>query len=282
MTWTKKSKRRVIILLIILILLVPFSVIQNQWLVTSEILVTSETLPAAFGDYRIVQLSDLHSAWFGKHQNRLIKGVTKQRPNLIVITGDLVDGNHYNEAPAIELVKGLSALAPVYICLGNHEAWSGVDDSPGGFLEKLQAAGGTILRGDSVVIQHKGATALLGGLDDPDFSHDNQWKSLEDSFASNPTAYKIVLSHRPELFDKYVLNGFDLIFTGHAHGGQVRLPFIGGLVAPDQGFYPEYDSGLYTKGKTHMIVNRGLGNSIVPQRLFNQPQIIIAVLKKDM
>lgn len=276
MTWTKKNKRRVVILLIILILLVPFSVIQNQWLVTSEILVTSEALPAAFEGYRIVQLSDLHSAWFGKHQKHLIKGVTKQRPNLIVITGDLVDGNHYNEAPAIELVKGLSTLAPVYICLGNHEAWAGVDDSPSGFLEKLQAAGGTILRGESVTVNHNGDSVLLGGIDDPYFSHGDQWESLSDG------PYKILLSHRPELFDQYVLKGFDLVFTGHAHGGQVRLPFIGGLVAPNQGFYPEYDSGLYTKGKTHMIVNRGLGNSIIPQRLFNQPQIILAILKKDI
>lgn len=268
------------ILLVSLILVMPFSYVQNHWLVTNEYIVGSDRLPTAFDGYRIVQLSDLHSAWFGKNQERLIRQVTDQNPDLIVITGDLVDGNHYDEAPAIALVKGLSAVAPVYISLGNHEAWSGVDGAPGGFLEKLQTAGGTILRGQSVPITHNGASVLLGGLDDPDFGHHKQWDTLFSDIETTSESFKILLSHRPELLDQYASRGIDLVFSGHAHGGQVRLPFMGGLVAPNQGFYPVYDSGVFKNGQTQMIVNRGLGNSIIPQRLFNQPQIIVTVLKK--
>jgi predicted MPP superfamily phosphohydrolase len=130
-----------------------------------------------------------------------------------------------------------------------------------------------------VELQRKGHTISLIGIDDPAFqtesvSHVLQKLTAEDS-------YTILLSHRPELFDTYVKNGIDLAFTGHAHGGQFRLPFVGGVIAPHQGFFPKYDSGLYTKNTTNMLVSRGVGNSMIPMRFNNRPEIIVVELRSE-
>ena len=93
------------------------------------------------------------------------------------------------------------------------------------------------------------------------------------------TAYAILLSHRPELFETYAACGVDLVLSGHAHGGQFRLPFIGGLIAPNQGLFPKYDAGLFTDGNTNMIVSRGIGNSIIPIRFNNRPEIVLLELR---
>ena len=99
-----------------------------------------------------------------------------------------------------------------------------------------------------------------------------------NNLADTESSYIILLSHRPELFESYVSCNIDLVLSGHAHGGQFRLPFIGGLIAPDQGIFPKYDAGLFTNGSTNMIVSRGLGNSIIPIRFNNRPEVIVIEL----
>lgn len=277
----KSRKRNLIGITVIITAVMIFSYTQNNCLSTSSFEITSDRIPQEFHGYRIVQLSDLHGKWFGKNQDRLVRQVEKQKPNLIVMTGDLVDASRYEEKPAIALVQRLSIIAPVYVSLGNHEEWSDVDNSLQPFLKKLQIAGARIVRGESLYETRNGAKILISGIDDPDFNVPHQWQRVVDAGKNTPSTFHILLSHRPELFDKYVEGKFDLVFTGHAHGGQIRLPFVGGLVAPVQRFFPHYDSGLFAKGQTAMIVNRGLGNSIIPQRIFNQPEIVCVQLRNQ-
>ena len=146
--------------------------------------------------------------------------------------------------------------------------------------KSLTDLGVTVLEDEKTELEREGQTITLIGLNDPSF-HENGSAALESALQTlieGEDGYTVLLSHRPELFDTYARCGADLVFTGHAHGGQFRLPFIGGLVAPGQGLFPEFDSGLYTEGTTNMLVSRGIGNSIIPIRFNNRPEIIIVEL----
>lgn len=221
-----------------------------------------------------MQLSDLHSKQFGKDQQRLIHQVKKLNPDIIVFTGDLVDSKKYDEQKSMILMESLVQLAPTYYVTGNHEYWSGKFSS----LEaKLKQADVIVLRNEQTLVEVKGETINIMGVDDPTFLAGED--ELEEILGGlkDEEHFNLLLSHRPELFSLY--ENIDLVLTGHAHGGQVRLPFIGGIVAPDQGFMPDYTAGIYKKEATAMIVNRGLGNSIIPQRIFNRPEIVEVVLE---
>ena len=142
-----------------------------------------------------------------------------------------------------------------------------------------------ILENQKVEITREGESITLMGIDDPSFQEDYLFGDSEsvarqaiEDLQNESDGYTVLLSHRPELFDLYVDTEMDLVFSGHAHGGQFRLPFIGGLVAPNQGFFPEYDAGLFSEGSTTMIVSKGVGNSIIPIRVNNRPEIIVATL----
>lgn len=224
---------------------------------------------------RIVHLSDLHSARFGKDQGRLIAKVSRLEPDLVVITGDLVDSKVVDFEAIATLVRGLKVYAPVYISFGNHEAWGLSDQERLTFQGQLEKDGATVLRNEWV-LGPSDLPVVLGGLDDPTLTPWDQFEDLPDPIKDLKTfaPLSILLSHRPEKLQVYAQMGVDLVLSGHAHGGQVRLPFVGGLVAPDQGLFPTYDAGLFYRNKTAMIVNRGLGNSIIPLRLFNYPEIV--------
>ena len=156
---------------------------------------------------------------------------------------------------------------------GNHEAWSSSYQT---LISALEDAQVTILNNEAVQIKRGEEYISLLGVSDPTFGTDVD----EVLKAHEVTTFQILLSHRPELFEMYVNRSMDLVFSGHAHGGQFRLPFVGnGLVAPNQGLFPKYSEGLHIKKDTTMVVSRGLGNSIVPLRLFNQPEIVCATLR---
>ena len=174
-------------------------------------------------------------------------------------------------------------IAPTYYVTGNHEAASPQYDTLKAGLEEARVI---VLEDEAVSLERNGETITLLGLGDPDFTVNGDMfgetsamvstklKNLDDGEGG----YTILLSHRPELFETYVNCGTDLVFAGHAHGGQFRLPFIGGLVAPNQGLFPQYDAGLYTDGSTSMVVSRGIGNSIIPFRINNRPEIVLVEL----
>ena len=266
--------------------LTTFLYAQNNWLGLTRITIDSKRIPPAFDGYTIVHLSDLHGKGFGKGQERLLAKVEKEAPDLIAFTGDLINSENEKERiRSLELMKGLVAYAPVYLITGNHDQTVGGFDS---LEQDLTEVGVKVLRNESTVLARGGNEILLAGIDDPLFTPyaASAIQSVQDSMSeaiqgSSPAVFKILLAHRPELVSVYADAQIDLILSGHAHGGQVRLPFVGGLVAPGQGFFPHYTSGAYREDNSVMVVSRGLGNSILPQRLFNRPEIIAITLRKS-
>lgn len=264
-------------------ILAVFLYLQNNWAGLTKLEIVSEKLPGNFEGFKIVQLSDLHSKSFGKDQTKLQKILVKVAPDIIVITGDLIDSKHYDEQAALALVERAVELAPVYFVTGNHEWWSGkfVD-----LERKLKATGAHVLRNGSRELVSGEQKIYITGIDDPTSTTGgyNQIGYMEDKLHETipllpQDGFKVLLSHRPEAFNQYSSYGVDLVFSGHAHGGQVRLPFVGGLAAPDQGFFPRYTAGIYRDGNTAMVVSRGLGNSIAPLRLFNRPEVVLVTLR---
>ena len=255
---------------------------ENNSIVITKTKIESEKIPSSFDGFKIVQLSDLHNKKFGSNQEVLIKKVLKTDPDLIVFTGDLIDSRKYDEKPSLILIEELVQIAPVYFVTGNHEWKSGKYEELEG---KLKESGAQILRNESVEITQENEKINIIGIDDPTIVNDSYDEKASTEAAINQSIYglekggfNILLSHRPEMFSLYKQYKFDLVFSGHAHGGQVRLPFIGGLVAPNQGFFPKFTSGTHTSENTTMIVNRGLGNSIIPLRIFNRPEIVVVSL----
>ena len=243
----------------------------------------SDRIPEAFSGFRIAQVSDLHNAEFGEGSEKLIELLSQTDPDMIVITGDLIDSRHTDIEIALEFARHAIKLAPVYYATGNHEARvREYEDLKMGLAE----AGVIVLEDQKVQITREGESITLIGIDDPSFQEDYLFgdaasvtSSALSELQNESDVYTVLLAHRPELFETYVDAGVDLVFSGHAHGGQFRLPFVGGLVAPNQGFFPEYDAGLFSEGSTTMIVSRGVGNSIIPIRFNNRPEIVVAELK---
>lgn len=273
--FTKEGKIRksFVAFLVIVLLFSVYCIIENNILTVREFEIVSEKLPEDFSGYRIAQVSDLHNKEFGKNNKRLLEKLEDLSPDIILITGDIVDSMKTDMEAALEFCKKAVVIAPTYYVNGNHE--SAIEDYPE-FEGSLRELGVTVLRNQCVELSKGSETVNLIGIDDPTFTYVNE-KSLEKLISSE--GYNILMSHRPELFEMYVNAGVDLVFCGHAHGGQFRIPFIGGIVAPNQGFFPKYDSGLYNDGNTNMVVSRGLGNSIIPIRLNNEPEIIIVEIK---
>ena len=289
------TKRR--ISAVLLLLLVTFFWWQNNSLVITHIDYATPKIPSDFHGFTIVHISDLHNKAFGKEQTTLLSRVASQSPDVIVVTGDLIDRRRYHLETAMDFIHGAVAIAPTYFVSGNHEAWSGQYDVIKG---QLMEAGVHVLDDDTRLITREDSALRMVGLSDPAFltasylegtsigkmeDQLRKWAGSDAAAQSNATnggeaeLFTILLSHRPELFHLYHENNMHLIFSGHAHGGQFRLPLLGGLVAPDQGLFPKYTSGSHTHGDSTMVVSRGLGNSIIPLRVFNRPEIVVVTLK---
>lgn len=283
-----KHKRRNIILIAIALLFVAL-IIWTAWgntaLELNTYTIGSDELPDAFDGYRIAHVSDLHNAEMGNGNEKLLTMLREAEPDIIAITGDLIDSRNTDIAVALAFAEEAVQIAPCYYVTGNHEARISEFEK---LKAGLESAGVTVLENERLEIELSGEFITLLGVDDPSFKADYLFGDaaavISTRLAELTTAedgFSVLLSHRPELFDTYVESGVDLVFSGHAHGGQFRLPFVGGLVAPNQGFFPEYDSGLYIKGNTNMIVSRGIGNSLLPFRFNNRPEVILIELQAD-
>jgi predicted MPP superfamily phosphohydrolase len=258
----------------------------GNWLQATTYEIPSSGIPASFDGYCVVQVSDLHNHHFGKHQFRLTRAIRNARPDLIAITGDLTFLGSWNAEDIKDLARQLKDIAPVFFVSGNHDVHS--DDLPS-LLDQLRGYGIQVLEGESAVISRGTKSIIIAGIQDPRaFRHRggpkmtiDLWKAASASLRESlGDQYTVLLSHRPEFFAKYADLGFDLVLSGHAHGGQVRLPFVGALYAPDQGWLPRYASGLHVRGGTRMIVSRGLGNSWFPIRFLNRPELVVVRLRK--
>ena len=265
----------------LLFILVVWTIWGNVTVGITRYTVTSNRLPHSFDGYKIAVVSDLHNVQFGNNNSQLVEKIKKEHPDIIAITGDLVDSNRTDIEIAIQLVSQLTEIAPCYYVTGNHEAWINEQYQE---LEKGLIAENVVILHDNVIQLTKGSeTIQIAGQDDPYFTNTDTYiqESMLQTRINNMSLsneYCILLSHRPEMFEAYVSEEFDLVLSGHAHGGQFRVPFIGGIIAPDQGLFPEFDAGKYSKNNTIMIVSRGIGNSIIPVRFNNRPEIVIVEL----
>lgn len=277
----EEMKKKKITILIITVVLFLWLLWGNKTVELNNITISSKDLPSAFSGYKIAQISDLHNAQFGNENAMLIRLLKEASPDIIVITGDIVDSTHTDMDTAIAFVRNIVEIAPCYYVTGNHEAWLGSDYNE---LENaLIDAGVIVLHDEAVTLEKEGQTIQMIGVDDPDFSYIAADKIISAKLENiNITQeFTIMLSHRPELFDSYVENEIDLVLSGHAHGGQVRIPLIGGLIAPEQGLFPKYDAGVYSEGNTTMVVSRGIGNSVIPIRINNRPEIVLIELQSE-
>lgn len=282
-----KAKQKKVLLFIVAISIILFTFFnwQNNSIIISEMVFKNDTIPKAFKGYKILQISDLHNKEFGSKQNKILAKIEKINPDIIVVTGDLIDSNNTNIDIAMELINRAIKIAPVYYVSGNHEAWSGSYDE---LESNLENSGVVVLDNQKIEVMNDSDSIDIIGLADTSFI-ESDWleyggnaetKNLLNTLTEGTTNFKILLSHRPELFDIYSNSNVNLIFSGHAHGGQFRLPFIGGLIAPDQGFFPKLTEGIHTSNDTSMIISRGLGNSIIPVRILNRPELIVVTLSK--
>lgn len=281
-----KTKKRKMITLVGLLILIAIAVGWIIWsnisVQTSLLTVQSDDLPKEFDGFSIAHISDLHNAEYGKNNEKLISILQEEKPNIIAITGDLIDSNHTDIELALSFTRQAVNIAPCYFVAGNHEAWIGSQYNE--LKTALENMGVVVLQDEVIELEYSGASIQLIGLNDPDFAEQDSFLAgsvLETKLSQLDIkdGFTILLSHRPEHFKTYQDKGVGLVLAGHAHGGQFRLPFIGGIVAPDQGFFPEYDAGVYTENGTAMVVSRGLGNSIIPVRFNNRPEIVSIELK---
>ena len=283
-TFQKKMKRLLIGLLIFFGTIL-FCYYENNVITVSEYDIVSDKFPESFDGFVIVHLSDLHNKLFGKNQKRLMKHIKDQKPDIIVITGDLIDSNHPNVDTGLLLAEEAVKLAPVYFVTGNHDNYLS-DTNTYALIQGLKSRGVRILDDETVELypeeEEKGIFLL--GLDDDTLSYKSRCREVLSKLTEkngDGDIFTILLAHEPQLLSLYSEFDVDLVLSGHAHGGQFRIPFIGGFVAPDQGFLPEYTKGAYEKNGTHMIVSAGLGNSVIPLRLLNRPEVVTITLKYE-
>ncbi|NCA91927.1 metallophosphoesterase [bacterium] len=278
-----KRKKAIIIFLVIILILAAFFVWQNNDITITKIDISNKKVPTDFVGFRILQISDLHNKMFGNNQKILVSKIKKLSPDIIFITGDLIDSHRTKVEPAIILLEQLVEIAPVYYVNGNHEA-----SALSAYQElkiEMEELGVKILENFKEILYKNESYIEIIGINDPAFSGSKE--SYSDEAVTNEELGKLVdaegnftilLAHRPELLAIYEQNKVDLVFSGHAHGGQIRLPFLGGLIAPNQGIFPKLTQGIHNKNDTSMVISRGLGNSIIPFRVFNRPELILATL----
>lgn len=277
----RQCRRRMLrvfgVILILIAALIAWAAIDSRNIDVTRFTVSGA--PEAFSRFKIVQISDLHNAEFGADNQKLIDILKSEAPDAIVITGDLIDARRTNTEIAESFARRCMEIADCYYVPGNHEArLGGTYDA---FESALIADGVNVLRNGSVRIRKEMDAIRIVGVDDPAFAKASDAMTNLDAAleALSSDDFTILLAHRPELIDEYSKWGIDLVLSGHAHGGQIRLPGIGGLYAPGQGFFPRYTSGNYTVGDTEMIVSRGIGNSAFPLRVNDRPEVVIVTLK---
>ncbi len=266
------------LLLLILIAVLLFAIVMflGNRLIVRKYSVDSENISS---NVRIALITDLHSSRYGKNQSELLSEIELQAPDLVFIVGDLFD-HEVSDKNAIEFLNGISGKYPCYYVTGNHEYYSDAEY----FREKisiLESCGVKILSGEYETVSVNGEFINVCGVDDPLANVDVK-KSFSEQLetvneASQNGFYTVLLSHRPEYFEKYATYDFDLVLSGHAHGGQWRIPFVlNGVLAPNQGLFPKYAGGRYDRESLTMIVSRGLSRKylLVP-RIFNRPELVI-------
>ncbi len=229
--------------------------------------------PHTDSEHTFVLLTDLHSTLYGDGQTELIDAIRELSPEAVFLVGDIGDDKRDFDGTAV-LLEALTEEYKCYYMTGNHERWVGYTDD----IKSLVGSYGVeVLAGESVML---GDGIVLHGIDDPLFyGSESEFSSALSELSVSDDTFDILLSHRPEYAEQYAELGFDLTLSGHAHGGQIRIPLIvNGLYAPNQGFLPEWAGGQYTVGDATLIVSRGLMKNELP-RVFNPPELVVVRIK---
>lgn len=268
----KVKKKYIVVLCIASILLIMIGVGLDNRIQMTNYNINDTRIPDAFEGFKIAQLSDIHCVWFGQGQSKLITAVEAGAPDIIVLTGDIIDQNIQDYDSVDALFAGLTKIAPVYAVSGNHENKTALIRTKMDVLYKEH--GVHILKDASTMIEKDGSDIFIYGLDDRRLISKNIPTVDADKFG-------ILLFHRSNLFDNFTNLGYGLVFSGHLHGGLIRLPFVGGILSPEGGkldFSQKYTGGLYTAGKTTLVSNRGMAGSHNIPRIFNRPEIVFVTL----
>lgn len=299
MTADQKKKRKgfiiltVIFAVLICLLLLAWS--SNSHLTKSKYSLKFDNLPSSFDGFKIVQISDLHVKEFGDDNSRLLKAIEKEKPDIIVTTGDMINSTDTPEAfhmPA-KLFNSLSSICDTYYIDGNHETAMDILNSEyyDKWISMVKDSGAKILDNESVSIKNEDESIELYGLWYNGRYYNNMGDAEAEKYflnvahvnkligSSDSNKFNILLTHNPVYFTTYSDWGADLTLTGHMHGGVIRVPFKGGLISPERVYWPEYDAGEFSIGDSVMIVNRGLGNGNSGYRFLNWPDVSVITLK---
>lgn len=283
-TYNKKKKYRVFFVMFLCLILAGV----GNLICSQKMLSVSEydyTNPKVKKSLKVVQISDLHNAQFGKENKRLVKKIRDEKPDVIFMTGDML--NEYEKRTDIveHLIRELRDTAPIYLSLGNHEVtFIGNQKKGGQLVEQLKAAGAVVLQQEYIDTEIAGQEVRIGGL--YGYVLAREWKDgSEQRFMEKfqeTDRFKILLSHVPEgllLWKSMEHWNVDLVFSGHVHGGQARLPFVGGLYDPEEGYFPTYTKGMFTCGKGTLVLSAGLGSARGIPRINNLPEIVVCEIK---
>lgn len=277
------AKEKIKFKIIIIALLIVFVILAfyNGLVVRKYTIETDKLLDGA--TVRIVLISDLHSHIYGKDQGKIAKKIKDQNPDIIALAGDIADDVVPIHGTKLFL-SAIKDIAPIYYVTGNHEIWT---RDVANIKEIFNSFNVKVLENNYEEISINGMKLVVGGVDDPDIIRyerpkSNWYEEIEQDFSDveNLEGYKILLSHRPELVDFYDTLPFNMVLSGHSHGGQVRIPFVlNGLLAPNQGLFPKYAGGVYEHQNYTHVVSRGISFNPRLPRIFNPPEVVVIDIK---
>lgn len=268
---TLKAKFVIVPVLAVLeIIICIFCLYQNYHLVTTEY----EVDLGLSEDLTIVQVSDLHNQFFGADQSSLLAAVENASPDIIVVTGDIVDSTHTSYKIALDFIEGAVRIAPVYYVSGNHEVrLSG--KKLDAFYEKMQELGVVFL--DDTYVET--SDYVLAGIADASLASYSAYGTYGAYGAFDENKPVIMLAHEPQYYELYQNLGADLVLSGHYHGGQIIIPGAGGLISPEFEWFPKPYEGVTDYSGMQLVISRGLGNSIAPVRINNYPELVVVKVK---
>ena len=282
----KKRKGALWVIALILLLTLVFSLTAlfalKDDLTVTEYKISPQDLPGDLNGVRIALVADLHNEEFGNDQAELISAICLSEPDIIVLCGDILDSIEQDLEPIEELLEGISHI-PTYAVYGNHENRVSIFDR--GDLASLYKSYGVTLLVDSFeTITINNAELCITGMNDPAAWGKGDLEFVQNnppSVTPSETAFNILLCHRANIYPAISDLGFDLILSGHLHGGHVRIPLVGGLIAPNRELFPKYTSGVYYENSSCLVVSRGLGSNYEIPRIFNPPELVIITLSSN-
>lgn len=282
-----------ILVAVCIVIVCIISYIENRRLVVTRYTIKDNRIPQGFHGFRIVQITDLHNACYGIQNELLYEKIQQCRPEAIFVTGDMIIGKPGNDVSfAANTINKLCEIAPVYFSMGNHELRASIYRETYGnmwedFYKGLCPEVHMLLDGTEVVNRDGDAIYLHGLNLTPQLYKRMVRTPMEADYLNNlfgecdKTAYHVFLAHNPDYFEDYALWGANLTFSGHVHGGMIRIPFLGGALSPMIHIFPKYDKGVFQYKEEYMVLSGGLGNHTFKFRVNNLPEIILVTLERE-